>query len=175
MSSQWHGNRWTLGGIVTLVGVAASLSSGCNGNRTSPTEPGSAGFSLISAQVVVGGRAVGGQTLPQGHGTGESTRFEAEVTVAGSQASGATVWMQFDRPRGMGMSHHQGRVELYDDGTHGDHVAGDGLYCLEDSIGEYGCGGVDAGPGEYHYEFFGQNRTGHETNHMLVTVTITGS
>jgi hypothetical protein len=160
---------------VALFGTVVLLSSGCNGSSVTPTEPATAELSITSAQVLVGSSVVNGQTLPQGHGEGESTRFEAQLMANGARATGATVWMQFDRPRGMGMAHHVGRIPLYDDGTHGDRVAGDGLYCYQDDVGEYGCHGGDAEPGEYHYEFFGEHPDGHETNHMLVTVAITGS
>ena len=85
------------------------------------------------------------------------------------------MWLEFERPRGMGMGHHTGRIPLYDDGTHGDRVAGDGLYCFEDFVGDYGCHSDDANSGEYHYEFYGVHHDGHESNHMTVSVTITDS
>jgi hypothetical protein len=75
--------------------------------------------------------------------------------------------------QGMGSGHHQGRFQLYDDGTHGDHVPGDGLYCFEDFAAEYGCHGPKAQPGEYHYEFWGEHQQdGHHSNRHRVTVTL---
>ena len=174
LSSSLKNSRFQLS-IAVLLGATVLVAAGCSGDGASPTEPASAEFTLTSAQVIVGSQSVNGQILPEGHGEGESTRFEAHLMAPDSQAAGATVWMEFDRPRGMGMGHHVGRIQLYDDGTHGDAVAGDGVYCFEDVVGDYGCHGGDAGPGEYHYEFFAEHRDGHETNHMLVTVTITDS
>ena len=162
--------------IQGLLGVAllSVVALGCSGDGDSgPTAPESQEFVLTSATISVQGDVVNGQTLPQGHGEGGSTRFEAEVMSNGMREPGATVWMQYDRPMGMNMMRHTGRLQLYDDGTNGDRVAGDGLYCFEDFEGEYGCHSAEAKMGEYHYEFYGEHNDGHESNHMTVTVTIT--
>ena len=164
-------NRAILGlfGVLLIVVLAV----GCSGDGDSgPTAPENQEIVLSTASISVNGSVVNGQTLPQGHGEGGSTRFEAEMMSNGLPSTGATVWMQYDRPMGMGMMRHTGRVELYDDGTHGDRVAGDGLYCLEDFEGEYGCHSKRAEMGEYHYEFYGEHDDGHESNHMTVTVRI---
>lgn len=164
--------RATLGfsGVLLL----SVLPLGCSGDGDSgPTAPENQVFLLSTAAVSVNGTVVNGQTLPQGHGEGGSARFEARVMSNGMPDPRATVWMQYSRPMGMGMMHHTGRTELYDDGTHGDRVAGDGLYCLEDFQGEYGCHSSNSAVGEYHYEFHGVHHDGHESNHMTVTVRIT--
>lgn len=154
---------------ISVAGIGCSSSEGDSG----PTAPESQEFVLKSAVVSVNGDVVNGQTLPRGHGEGGSTRFEAEMMSNGLREPGATVWMQYDRPMGMNMMRHAGRLQLYDDGTHGDRVAGDGLYCFEDFEGEYGCHSAQAKMGEYHYEFHGEHDDGHESNHMTVTVRIT--
>ena len=158
-----------------LGGALLVLAAGCSDSNPSPTAPGSADLVLASASVLVNGQVVGGRSLPRGHGDGASTRFEAQLTADGAAAPGQTMWLEFERPRGTGMGHHTGRIPLYDDGTHGDRVAGDGLYCFEDFVGDYGCHSDDAEPGEYHFEFYGVDHDGHETNHMTVSVTITNS
>ncbi len=158
-----------------LFGALAlsTLASGCSSDGDNgPTSPEAEEFVLARAVVSVNGDAVNGQTLPLGHGEGGSTRFEAEMTSNGQQEPQATVWMEYDRPRRHGHRRHDGRVKLYDDGTHGDRVAGDGLFCLEDFQGDYGCHSANAGTGEYHYEFYGTHHDGQESNHMTVTVTI---
>lgn len=173
--------RWTFAnlsgsniGLIAVL-VLSFLAPGCSdGNGDSgPTVPQSRELVLSNAVVSVNGDAVNGQTFPQGHGAGGSTRFEAEMMSNGSREPSATVWMQYDRPMGMNMMRHTGRLELYDDGTHGDHVAGDGLYCFEDSEGDYGCHAARAKAGEYLYEFYGFDDDGHESNHMTVRVNIT--
>ena len=155
---------------VTLIGCSSS------GDDSSPTGPTNSELTMTSADVLVAGQSVAGGTFPQGHGEGSSTRFEAELKSNGQPAPDQMVWLEFDRPMGggHGMMRHSDRVLMYDDGTHGDRVAGDGIYCLEDFAGNYGCHRADAEPGEYHYEFYGEHRDGHESNHMSVTVTITG-
>ena len=160
---------------VLTVLLLAVVTVGCSGGGgdTGPTAPESQEFVLSNAVVSVNGDAVNGQTLPQGHGDGGSTRFEAEMMSDGSREPDATVWMQYDRPMGMNMMRHTGRIEMYDDGTHGDRVAGDALYGFEDFAGEYGCHSASANMGEYRYEFYGFHDDGHESNHMTVTVNIT--
>ena len=157
--------------LVTVSLVACS-SSRDDGNPTSPVDP---DLMMTSADILVSGQSVAGGAFSQGHGEGSSTRFEAELMSNGRPAPGQRVWLEFDRPMmgGNGMMRHTDRVQLYDDGTHGDRVPGDGIYCLEDFAGDYGCHRTDAEPGEYHYEFYGVHATdGHESNHLQVTVTI---
>jgi hypothetical protein len=159
--------------LLVLVSFVACSSSGDDGSPTSPANP---DLMMTSADILVSGQSVAGGTFSQGHGEGSSTRFEAELMSNGQPAPGQMVWLEFDRPMmgGNGMMRHTDRVQMYDDGTHGDRVAGDGIYCLEDFQGDYGCHRADAEPGEYHYEFYGVHATdGHETNHMQVQVTIT--
>lgn len=170
-SETFSSNGAPLGLLGALL--LSALALGCSGDGDSgPTAPENQEIVLSAAAVSVNGAVVNGQTLPQGHGEGGSTRFEAEVMVNGLPDSRAMVWMQYDRPMGMGMMRHTGRIGLYDDGTHGDRVAGDGLYCLEDFQGEYGCHSKSAEMGEYHYEFYGTHDNGHESNHMTVVVNI---
>ncbi len=161
--------------FVTALLLAALLSACSSGSdSSSPTDPPNAELTMTSADVLVSGQSVAGQTFSQGHGEGSSTRFEAELMLNGQMAPGQMAWLEFDRPMGMGMMRHTDRVQMFDDGSHGDRVAGDGIYCLEDFKGDYGCHRADAETGEYNYEFYGEHQDGHESNHMTVKVTITG-
>ncbi len=171
-SSLFRTSMLTIVTAALLVLTLGACSSGSD--SSSPTDPANAELTMTSADVLVSGQSVAGQTFSQGHGEGSSTRFEAELMLNGQMAPGQMAWLEFDRPMGMGMMHHTGRVQLHDDGTHGDRVAGDGIYCLEDFKGDYGCHRADAEPGEYNYEFYGEHQDGHESNHMTVKVTITG-
>jgi len=120
------------------------LAVGCSGDGGStPTAPAAPQLELASAEVVVDGRA----------------------------AIGGVVYCQYERPGGMGM-HGRGTFALYDDGTHGDGVPNDGLYCFEDDRAEYGCHGDGAGPGDYHYEFWGRHAAFGESAHRRVTITV---
>lgn len=158
---------------VVLAGLLLVIASGCGGSGT-PTALAATDLVVSDAKVLVDGESVGGLTLPMGHGDGAVTRFEAQLMADGAPTPGQVMWLEFDRPRAMGMGHHTGRIPLFDDGTHGDLVAGDGLYCYEDMAEEYGCHGAGAGAGEYHYEFYGLHAGGHESGHVTVTVTIAG-
>jgi hypothetical protein len=143
------------------------------GGGSSPTSPLTVQLSLQAATVSVGGQVVNGMTLPRGHGNGSSTRFEASlVDLGGMPMAGVTVTMSYQRPGSMGMMGTSGTLHLYDDGTHGDRTPGDGVFCYEDSTGDYGCHAADAPMGQYHYEFWGDDAHGHQSNRMAVTVTI---
>jgi len=156
--------RW-----LPLVAGALGLAA-CGGGHSSPTSPAATRFEMTSEQVVLDGQVLNEQTVPMYHGSG-STRFEARLALDGAPAAGGVVYCQYDRPGGMGM-HGTGVFTMYDDGTHGDRTAGDGLYCFEDDRDEYGCHGPGAGSGEYHYEFWGQHPAWGTTEHHRVTVTV---
>lgn len=40
----------------------------------------------------------------------------------GAGEAGATVWIQYDRPTGVQMMRHTGRLDLYDDGHEPNHL-----------------------------------------------------
>lgn len=120
---------------------------------------------------MVSGQSVGGLTIRAGQGP--STRFEARFSTDGIPTYPLRAWVRFSRPMGMGMmGNANGTFPLYDDGTHGDHLAGDHLYAHEDFDGEYGCHMANAAMGQYHYESFGDDGHGHESAHMTLVVTL---
>ena len=171
-----HGRSYPYVFVAATFHLLSLVSCSSGSDSSSPTNPTNPSLVMTSADVLVSGQSVAGGTFPQGHGESSSTRFEAELKWDGQPAPGQMVWLEFDRPMGMGhgMMRHTDRVQMYDDGTHGDRVAGDGIYCLEDFAGDYGCHRADSEPGEYHYEFYGVHAAdGNETNHMSVMVTIT--
>jgi hypothetical protein len=150
--------------------AGALLLAACGGGRSSPTSPAAARFMMTSEQVVLDGQVLNDRTVTMYQGAG-STRFEARLALDGAPATGGTVYCRYDRPGAMGM-HGQGTFTMYDDGTHGDQTPGDGLYCLQDDRDEYGCHGPGAGPGDYHYEFWGEHPGWGTTEHHRVTVTV---
>jgi hypothetical protein len=157
----------------SVVVVVAASAIGCN----TPTSPdvSEAVLQLVNPLVMVNGQSVGGQTIQMGQMTGNSTFFQASLTVAGGPAPGRTVQVQYQVPhQGPHMmgAPGQGTMLLYDDGTHGDPVAGDGTYCFDDTRGRYGFHMANAPMGQYHYEFYGIGHDQHHTEHMNVTVTI---
>ena len=129
--------------LLTLTLVAGLAVVACD--RSTPTQPSSSAFVLQSATVSVDGVVVNGTTVARGHGAGAD---------------------------GHGSMMNGGRMTLYDDGTHGDRMPNDGIYCYEDFGGEYGCHGANSPTGRHDYDFFGMDPSGGETNHMLVTVTV---
>lgn len=152
--------------VTLLAAVLLVGGLGCGGDGSSPTQPDAATLTLTTAAVTVDGTLYNGGTYHHGGGHGDSTRFEARLMLSGAPAPGARVWVAY----GQGMM--GGRFALYDDGTHGDHEPGDGLYCLEDFDGEYGFHHAGAHHGTYHYDFWGELHGMAESNHRGVTVQV---
>lgn len=151
-----------LGGSLLLAVAACG-----GGGGGSPTAPAPARLSLATAAVSVDGTVYDDGATYHSQGTdGHSTRFEARLMLDGVPATGERMWVSF----GHGMMN--GRFPLYDDGTHRDPIAGDGLYCLEDFDGEYGFHHHGAPHGDYHYKFWGEHHDGSQSNHRLVMVHV---
>lgn len=161
--------------LTASVLAAALLAAACDSSSTGPTGPAMDTLRLTAAQISVDGETIGDSYQPRQGGAG-STRFEARLTSNGTLAPGHHVFAEVTPPPGMGgmgpmWSRH--RFELWDDGTHGDLVAGDGIYCLEDFAGGHGFHHAGAHHGEYRYEFWGAHREDFsETNHMVHVVRV---
>lgn len=83
---------------------------------------------LTGAQVMVGSEIVNGQTMQAGQMPGSTTLFKATLTGPnGGPALGQNVQVQYQTPGGGpgSMMNRQGLMNLSDDGTHGDPIAGD--------------------------------------------------
>ena len=173
---------------MSLAAVAALslgiLVAGCGGRETpmSPQQGAQAGqmaptaqLTLSNVTVSIGGQPVNGQTIQHGYMQGTNTFFQAMLHEGDHPALGQTVQVKYQWPGGMGMGmmNQQGIVTLYDDGTHGDWQAGDGIYCLEDLQHQAGFCGQGAPNGTYHYEFWGEHHAGQQSNHVDVSVTVT--
>ena len=106
---------------------------GCDGSSGSPTAPSVDRLSLASASIEAGGVPVGDVYHHGEHGGG-STFFSARLVSGSDPGSGHYLYVHATPPGGMGGMGMWGthQFQLWDDGTHGDPVAGDGIYCLED-------------------------------------------
>lgn len=155
-------------GPVLLVLLLPALTA-CGGSGGGPTAP-SSQLMLTRAAVMINGQTVNGMTLSRSHDSATGTRFEAKLQTDGQMLAGGSVQVQHQGP-GMGMM--STTFMLYDDGTHGDMMAGDGVYSYDDMREDYGCGGPNAPMGDHHYTFMGSDGQGHKSNSMAVTVTIT--
>lgn len=157
-----------------VVVLAAAIAIACN-SPTAPEGPQMMNaLRLTGAFVMVGGQVVNGQTMQSGHMNGGSTFFQATLTGSNGPALGKNVQVRYQTPGGGmgGMMGGEGILHLYDDGTHGDPIAGDGIYCFDDRQGQYGFHMQNAPHGQYHYEFYGLDHDEQHSNHMNVVVTI---
>ena len=159
--------------VVCFGVVIASGSSdrGSNPNR-GPTSVSSLSPAIRDAQVLVGGRPVQGLVV---EGTDEPTLFRVRVDAPEGLASIERLVLRYaqpgpNHPGGRGgsmMGGFRGTVLCYDVGTHGDHVAGDGIYHFMDPDEQIGCHGIDAPPGE----FWCEDTHGQQSNTLSVIVT----
>lgn len=155
--------------------VVASLvlaAIGCSDDDARPADPVAADLTLTQARVSIDGRSLDGQAVLQGD-KAASVQYEARLTDhQGNPLAGGQVLVRYGMQGMMGHDMHLGEFPCYDDGTHGDPMPGDGIYCFVDDGQEYGCHRADARPGEYHYEFCGFDQQGHESNRMTVRVSL---
>jgi len=169
MSASNHPQRVSV--VLVAAMVLALAAAGCGDSPTAPELAQS--FRLTDAQVVIDGEVMNGQTLQQGQQVGSGTLFRASLQGPHGPLAGVTVQVQYRRPQAMGPMNMQGLLTLWDDGSHGDPVAGDGIYCYLDEDGSYGFHMQHHPTGEYHYEFYGVHQDGHHSNHLEVMVTLT--
>lgn len=160
--------------LFAFVVSAMVVGLGCDGSSSSPTAPSVERLSLVTASIEADGAPVGDAYQHGDHGGG-STFFTARLVSGSNPGAGHYVYVHATPPGGMGgmgmWGSHQ--FQLWDDGTHGDPVAGDGVYCLEDFSGEHGFHHAGARHGEYHYEFWGAHRSDFaETNHIRRTIRV---
>jgi len=157
-----------------VFGTVALLLAACSGDGGSSPTAIDAGdtLTLTSASLSINGQPLQtGDSVHHNHdGAAGATRFEATLMSPLGPAPGHRVEVSFERPGGM--MHSAGSFHLYDDGTHGDRIAGDGVYCFEDSEGAYGLHHMEAHHGQYDYDFCGFHPDGRETNHWAFHVTV---
>lgn len=162
--------------IFSLLLVSALTTSlgGCSGDHAATMAPTSMpGAPTVSnAQVLVAGQSIQGLVV---EGTNEPSLFRVRVDAPGGLSTVQRVVLRYSQPgrnhhSGMMMGGFGGTVLCYDDGTHGDDVAGDGIYHFMDPDEDIGCHGIEAPLGEYHYEFWCEDNFGQQSNVAAVTI-----
>lgn len=156
-----------IGAILLLFAVSCSDSSGLPGapSRQAPF--------VSDPHVLVGGVSVHGIVT---EGTDEPSLLEVRVHAPSGLPSIQRVVLQYSQP---GPNHHggpmmggfRGTALCYDDGTHGDDIAGDGIYHFMDPDQNVGCHGVGAPPGEYQYSFWCEDIYGQRSNTASIRIT----
>ncbi|HPF24141.1 MAG TPA: hypothetical protein PK417_11710 [Hyphomonas sp.] len=149
---------------------------GCgHDDPTQPVDSNPGDLTLSAAKVSVDGQSLDGLDIQQGEYSGPM-HYEARLADHhGNPIVGGQVRVRYGMSGMMGHMGgymHQGEFYCYDDGTHGDPVPGDGIFCFVDDAQQYGCHRAGANPGEYHYEFCGYDQHGHESNRMDVMVNL---
>jgi hypothetical protein len=160
--------------VLFVLGIATLL-TGCvkgddmGGERAFPALPQS-DIALAAADVQVDGRSVASATISPGSGT--STLFTVTLADATDRARVARMQMDYAQHSAMGMMGTRSSLDCYDDGTHGDAVAGDGMYSYRDEDGHVGPHYEGCVAGEYGYTFHGMDLDGNHTNSLEVRVTV---
>ena len=160
--------------LVTLAPGLLAL-SGCSGDEHMSSlglSPPSANSDvrIATADVSIDGRSVENATIAPGSGT--STLFTVSLA---DPADGTRIRrMQMDYPvhSSMGMMGSRSSVDCYDDGTHGDAVAGDGTYSYLDMDDHIGPHAEDCTQGEYVYSFHGTDMAGMHTNTVSCRISV---
>ena len=159
--------------VLSLAVLVVTLTAGCSGDdemsRNASLLP-TGSVELASADIRIGDQSVTNATIPPGSGT--ATLFTASLA---DPSDGARVMrMQMDYPlhSSMGMMGGSSSVSCYDDGTHGDAVAGDGTYSYQDTDQHIGPHQQDCAPGTYVYTFHGTDMMGKHTNEIVCRVTV---
>lgn len=164
--------------LYVLVSALAVSVIACSGENASMTGPASrpAPPAVSNAQVLVGGQPVRGVVI---EGTDMPALFRVRVHAPGGLPTIQRVSLRYSQPGpnyhggfhgGPMMGGFRGTVFCYDDGTHGDDIAGDGIYHFMDPQDNVGCHGIGAPPGEYRYEFWCEDAFGQQSNVASVTV-----
>jgi hypothetical protein len=146
----------------------------CSDSSSPPTGPSpvTAAPVISEPQVLVGGVPVGPRIA---QGNGQPALFRVRVNAPSGLNTVRQVVLQYSQP---GRNHHGGPMMggftgttfCYDDGTHGDDIAGDGVYQFMDPADNIGCEGINAAPGEYHYDFWCEDIYGQRSNTLSLTV-----
>jgi hypothetical protein len=154
---------------LVLASAGVLLVSGC----TDETGPGTSPIEILSASLLVNGEPVADGVRPT---HGDMMHIQAQVTP-GSLAMVQRVMVDHTSPpmvRGRSM-HHEGVMMLYDDGTHGDHRPGDGLYCHEGDMIEmmrFMGQGMGMMQGEHKLEIYVEDGDGNHSEHYTLPMKI---
>jgi hypothetical protein len=144
------------------------LITGCADQTPVSPGPGVLANGIAAAHVYVGGTLVDGQVVRSAMGR---TMFEARLSDPARRGDVRQVMMRYNIP-GMGgsMMRRSGEQICYDDGSHGDDIAGDGIYHLMDEDDRMGCGRSDSPMGDYEYFFRCELNDGSHAGEVSVVV-----
>jgi hypothetical protein len=152
--------------ILTLAILMVIATIGCK-KSTATSAP-----MALNASLMVNGTDMTGGTLSnpnQGDHMNIGAQFtdpQGNHTIRNAVAIGS---------HSMGMMSHLGDITLWDDGTHGDDIAGDGWFHMEnemaDMMASMGHGWNDI-MGDYEFEVYCIDEDGNESNHISVHMNI---
>jgi hypothetical protein len=115
--------------LAALLAGALPLATAC----ADSTGPENGPAHIVAASLSIDGSTASEIPVPRGEAT---MHFEAQL----APMDPSLIRGVFVDHTGHGMSgrpgHHSHAMTLHDDGTHGDHTPGDGVYCNEEHFGE---------------------------------------
>jgi len=158
--------------VVSVTGTAGCSGHGHEGmvSGSLSLEPATSDVRLADADVFIGGNTVDASTIPAGYG--DSTLFTVGLADPEQGPRIARVQMEYRAHSGMGTMGSWSSVDCYDDGSHGDQVAGDGTYSYMDMDRHIGVHYQDCTSGEYRFVFHGTDLMENHTNSVVARVTV---
>jgi predicted small secreted protein len=156
--------------ILPVVLICLPLAGCSSDGDMFSNDAGNSTVRLAAADVQVGGHSVNNATISTG--SGSSSLFTVALADPADRSRMQSVQMDYSEHSSMGMMGRHLSVECYDDGTHGDAVAGDGMYSYMDVDGHVGPHYSSCVSGTYTYTFHGTDTLGRHTNSVECRVTV---
>lgn len=157
-------NRYFI--IVSLLVAAIFLTSGCKKSTTANSPV------ALDASVWVNGMDKSNGNLSNPN---QADRMRIRAQFSDPQGNHTINSAVATYSHGMGMMDHTVQVTMWDDGTHGDDIPGDGWIHMEDemvdmmSLMGHGWNQI---MGDYRFDIYCFDEEGNESNHISVHMTI---
>lgn len=126
----------------------------------------------VTAMILVNGSNMTNGSMSN---PGQGDRMTMRTQFSDPQGSNTIRAAVASYSHGHGMMDHMGQITLWDDGTHGDDVAGDGWYHMEDEMLEMMSmmgNSWNQIMGTHEFEFYCLDEDGNESNHITAHINI---
>ncbi|NIM13468.1 MAG: hypothetical protein GTO45_15250 [Candidatus Aminicenantes bacterium] len=151
--------------VFTLIIVTLFALANCKkGTLVSPT--------AITAAIMINGNDMTNGTMS---GPNQNDRMTIRAEFSDPQGNHTIRTAVASYTHGHGMMNHMGQITLWDDGTHGDHIPGDGWFTMEDDMIQMMSmmgNNWNQIMGSHEFEIYCLDEDGNESNHITVHMDI---